>query len=114
MLLFESPGYGQDKGGGTTADSLYLGFQENAKQNRKEGCSKEHYSEALYLPVPDRLEVCGPPTALSLTLSVPVSVPVSVGVKVTLIVHLDLAARLAVQVVAETAKSPVVEIEMPV
>src|SRR5271163_2916965 len=77
-------------------------------------CSKEHYSEALYLPVPDRLEVCGPPTALSLTLNVPVSAPVTVGVKVTLIVHFALAARLAVQVVAETAKSPVVEIEMPV
>ena len=32
----------------------------------------------------------------------------------TLIVHLDLAARLLVQVVAETLKSPVVEITMPV
>jgi hypothetical protein len=37
-----------------------------------------------------------------------------VGVNVTLIVHLPLAARLVVQVVAEIAKSPVVEIAMPV
>jgi hypothetical protein len=50
--------------------------------------------------------------ALSLTLSVPVLVPVAAGVNVTLIVHLPLAARLVVQVVADTAKSPVVEIAM--
>jgi len=67
-----------------------------------------------YLPVPFRLEVCGLPTALSLTLRVPVLVPVAVGVKVTLIVHFAFAARLLVQVVADLLKSPVVEIEMPV
>jgi hypothetical protein len=37
-----------------------------------------------------------------------------VGVNVTLIVHLPLAATLVVHVVVETAKSPVVEIAMPV
>jgi hypothetical protein len=66
------------------------------------------------LPVPFRLEVCGLPTALSATLNVPVLVPVAVGVNTTLIVQVDLAARLVVQVVVETAKSPVVEITMPV
>jgi hypothetical protein len=64
-------------------------------------------------PVPVRLEVCGLLLALSLTLSCPVSVPVAAGMNVTLIVHLTLAARLVVQVVAETAKSPVVEIASP-
>src|SRR5271168_2319474 len=37
-------GYGQDKGGGTTADSLYLGFQENAKQNRTEGSTRKCFT----------------------------------------------------------------------
>lgn len=64
------------------------------------------------MPVPVRLEVCGLPMALSATFNVPVLVPVAVGVNTTLIVHLDLAARLAVQVVAETLKSPVVEMAM--
>jgi hypothetical protein len=50
--------------------------------------------------------------ALSLTLNFPVRVPVPVGVNVTPIVQLDLAARLVVQVVVETLKSPVVEITM--
>ena len=66
------------------------------------------------MPVPVRLDVCGLPGALSVTFSVPVLVPVCVGVKITLIVHLALAARLAVQVVEETLKSPVVAIVMPV
>ena len=44
----------------------------------------------------------------------PVLVPVCVGVNTTLIVQLDLAARLVEQVVAETLKSPVVPIEIPV
>ena len=66
------------------------------------------------MPVPVRLEVCGLPTALSLTCNVPVLVPVCVGLNTTLIVQLDLAPRLAPQVVAETLKSPVVEMEMPV
>ena len=64
--------------------------------------------------MPVKLEVCGLPIALSATLNVPVLVPVAFGVNTTLIVHLDLAARLLVQVVAETLKSPVVEITMPV
>ena len=69
----------------------------------------------LYLPVPVRLEVCGlPTTALSATCNDPVLAPVAVGVKTTLIVQLVLAARLVVQVVVETLKSPVVEIVMPV
>ena len=63
-----------------------------------------------YLPVPVRLDVCGLLLALSLTASVPVLVPVVVGVNVTLTVHLLLAAKLVVQVVAEIAKSPLVEI----
>jgi len=52
--------------------------------------------------------------ALSLTISCPVLVPVCVGVKVTLRVHFFLAARLVPHVLAETAKSPVVELVMPV
>ena len=50
--------------------------------------------------------------ALSLTFNCPVLVPNAVGVNVTLIVHLPFAAKLVVQVVADTAKSPVVEIAM--
>jgi hypothetical protein len=68
--------------------------------------------QTIYLPVPVRLEVCGLLLALSLTLNVPGLVPVPVGVNVTLILQLDLAARLVVQVVVETVKSPVVEITM--
>ena len=66
------------------------------------------------IPAPDSVTVCGLLLALSLTLSVPVLVPVADGVNVTLIVHLPLAARLVVHVVADIAKSPVVEIAMPV
>ncbi len=62
--------------------------------------------------MPDKLEVCGLVTVLSLTCNVPVRVPVCVGAKITLILQLDLAARLEEQVVVETLKSPVVEIEM--
>jgi len=54
-----------------------------------------------YLPVPFRLEVSGLLMALSLTLNDPVLVPFCVGVNTTLIVHEVLAARLAVQVVAD-------------
>jgi hypothetical protein len=64
------------------------------------------------IPAPDSVTVCGLLLALSLTLSVPVLVPVADGVNVTLIVHLPLAARLVVHVVADIAKSPVVEIAM--
>lgn len=66
----------------------------------------------LYLPVPVRLDVCGLLLALSLTLNCPVLVPVPVGVNVTLILHFPLAGKLVVQVVADTAKSPVVPIAM--
>jgi hypothetical protein len=62
--------------------------------------------------VPFRADVCGLLLALSLTTKPPSNTPVSSGVNVTLIVHFPLAARLVVQVVAETAKSPVVEITM--
>lgn len=65
-----------------------------------------------YLPVPVRFEVCGLLLALSLTLNLPVRVPVCFGVKVTSIEHLSLAPKLVVQVVDDTAKSPVVEIVM--
>jgi len=64
------------------------------------------------LPVPVRLEVCGLLLALSATFNVPVLVPVPVGANVTLILQLALAARVVVQVVVETLKSPVVEITM--
>ena len=66
----------------------------------------------FYLPVPVSFEVCGLLLALSLTVSIPVLIPVAAGVNVTLIVHLPLAARLDVQVVADTAKSPLGEIAM--
>jgi hypothetical protein len=62
--------------------------------------------------VPVKFDVCGLVLTLSLTLSFPVRVPVAVGVKVTLIVHLLWAARLVGHVVADTAKSPIVEIAM--
>jgi len=65
-----------------------------------------------YLPVPARFDVCGLLLALSLALNCPVLVPVCVGVNVTLIVHFPFAARLVPHVVADTAKSPVVEIAM--
>ena len=63
-------------------------------------------------PVPVKAAACGLLLALSLILSCPVLVPFAVGVKVTLIVHFAFAARLVVQVVADTAKSPVVAIPM--
>lgn len=67
-----------------------------------------------YSPLPWRLEVWGLPTALSATLNVPVLVPLAVGVNTTLIVQLDVAARVVEHVFAETLKSPVVVIVMPV
>ena len=63
-----------------------------------------------YSPVPVRFAVCGLLLALSLTLNCPGLVPVAVGVKVTLIEHFPLGTRLVVHVVADAAKSPVVEI----
>ena len=66
----------------------------------------------IYLPVPVRFEDCGLLLALSVTFNFPVLVPTAVGVNTTLMVQLVLAARLAVQVVVETLKSPVVEITM--
>ncbi len=51
---------------------------------------------------------------MSCTCNVPVRGPVCVGVKITLILQRDFAARLDAHVVAETLKSPVVEIAMPV
>jgi hypothetical protein len=50
--------------------------------------------------------------ALSVALNFPVLVPTAVGLNTTLMVQLVLAARLVVQVVVETLKSPVVEITM--
>ena len=75
-------------------------------------CGADYGSRPSYLPVPVRLEVCGLPTALSATFNDPVNLPVAAGLKTTLILQLVLAARLAVQVVVETLKSPVVEIAM--
>ena len=64
--------------------------------------------------MPCRLEVCGLPTALSATFKLPVLVPLAVGVNTTLIVQLDVAPRVVEHVVADTLKSPVVVIVMPV
>src|ERR1035438_2204581 len=63
----------------------------------------------VYLPVPDRLEVCGAPAALSLARNSPVLRPVWVGLNITLIVQLDWAERVLGQLVPVTLKSPVVE-----
>ena len=52
--------------------------------------------------------------ALSITLADPVLDPLAVGLNTTLILQLASAARLDPQVVVETAKSPVDEIEIPV
>jgi hypothetical protein len=65
-----------------------------------------------YLPVPVRYDVRGLLLRLSLTLNLPVLVPIALGVNFTLTVHLLLAARLVPHVVADSAKSPVVEIAM--
>jgi hypothetical protein len=65
-------------------------------------------------PVPVSAAVCGLFEALSETESVPVSVPTTVGVNTTLMVQLLEAFTLVPQVVAETLKSPVVEIVTPV
>ena len=48
-------------------------------------------------PVPVRFTVCGLFQALSLTVSVPLRVPEAVGVNVTLMVQLELAAKVAGQ-----------------
>lgn len=64
------------------------------------------------MPVPVSVEVCGPPTALSLTCNEPERAPVCVGWNTTLMVQLPPPDRLDPQVVAETAKSPVVDAEM--
>lgn len=64
--------------------------------------------------MPVKVDVCGLLLALSLTVSSPVLVPVCVGVNVTLIVHLPLAARVVLHVVDATAKSPVIEVAIPV
>ncbi len=65
-----------------------------------------------YFPVPVNCEVCGLLPALSLTLRVPVRVPVAAGLNTTSMVHFPLPARVVVQVVEETAKSPELEITM--
>ena len=65
-----------------------------------------------YFPVPVNCEDWGLLPALSLTLRVPVLVPVAVGLNTTSMVHLPLPANVVVQVVEETAKSPVLEMTM--
>jgi hypothetical protein len=75
-------------------------------------CGAGYGNRHSYLPVPVRLEVCGLLLALSVTLNLPVLVPVPVGLNTTLIAQPVLAARVVVQVVAKTLKSPVVEITM--
>jgi len=58
--------------------------------------------------VPERLTVCGLPTALSLIVNVPVRVALVVGVNVTLIVQVELAATPFPQL-SVSAKSPLVK-----
>jgi hypothetical protein len=62
--------------------------------------------------VPVKYDVRGLLLTLSLTLNLPVLVPIALGVNFTLTVHLLLAAKLVPHVVADSAKSPVVEIAM--
>lgn len=62
--------------------------------------------------MPVRFEVCGLLRALSDTCNVPVAVPTPVGVNTTSIVQLALEVSIGSQVVEETLKLPVVEIEM--
>ena len=69
-------------------------------------------SETGKTPLPESATVCGLLLALSFTLNPPVLVPITVGVNATLIVQWLLGGRLVVQVVVDTAKSPVVEIAM--
>ena len=57
-------------------------------------------------PVPDSATVCGLLAALSVKVSVPVRSPEAIGVKVMLTLQLLFAARVAPQVFAEIAKSP--------
>src|SRR5579859_4956391 len=66
----------------------------------------------MFTPVPNRLNVWGLFTALSLMLRVPVNGPVVVGVNVTLTVQLEAAASVAGETgqVLVSAKLPVVEI----
>ena len=68
----------------------------------------------FYLPVPERVDVCGLPAASSLTCRVPVWTPIFVGTNTTLKVHFALAARLEPQVVPVMLKLPVVAAEIPV
>jgi len=60
-------------------------------------------------PGPVRVEICGLLLAVSLTCTFPVLGPAAVGTKTTWIVHVLFAAKLVPQVVANTAKSPLVE-----
>ena len=61
--------------------------------------------------MPVRLDVCGLLLALSDTCNVPVLIPVAVGVNTTSILQVPKGATFIPQVVVETLKSPVVEIE---
>lgn len=62
------------------------------------------------VPVPLSGSTCGVPAALSATVNVPEIAPVVLGVNVRLMVQVLLAATVPAQVVADTAKSPLVEI----
>ena len=87
----------------------------NGGPNKKGLLAQPHERKAyslVYLPVPDRLEVCGAPAALSLARNNPVLVPIWVGLNITLIVQLDWAERVLGQFVPVTLKSPVVPIKI--
>ena len=86
----------------------------HAWKNR--GCLRSPVNKAVrtsdYLPVPDRLTVCGLPGASSVNDSVPVRSPFCVGVKLTFTMQLLPAANVLPQAffggTAKSAKSPVV------
>lgn len=102
-------------GGITRTEAAHCTRLQNLTRIKRQGgnCALVETSAAAgsYLPVPVRLEVCGLLFAPSLTLNIPVLVPVCVGVKTTLMLQCAAAATLVPQVVAETLKSPLAEIE---
>ena len=85
-------------------------------RRKKRGCLRSPVDKAIanlaYLPVPDRLTVCGLPGALSVNDSVPVRRPFCVGEKLTFTMQLLPAANVLPQAffggTAKSAKSPVV------
>lgn len=63
-------------------------------------------------PLPLRGTVCGDPAALSTKVNAPDRAPMAVGVNVMLMLQLKVAAKVAPQVLAEMAKSPLAVIDV--